>query len=109
MKLLGFVLGLGVVPIVHVACTQVTGGGGRTSAVRPGITRFAEEDISDVGTTGVHAIAHGEEQIEANLIGRLEGDGQTTGETPRPLRPCRNVEHPPGARGLLGLQGLEPT
>ena len=34
MKLLDLFLALGVVPIVHITCTQVIGGGGQLSAVR---------------------------------------------------------------------------
>ena len=89
MKLHGIFLAFGVVPTVRLTCAQVTGGGGRPSAIRGAITRFAKEDISDVGVTAVHAIASGDEQVAEDLIEKLEADGQTTGETPlAPFSTC---------------------
>ena len=64
MKLLGFFSALGVMPIVYLTCAQTTGGGGRPSAVGAGTTRFAEEDVNDVGAAGVRAIAPAGKHVE---------------------------------------------
>ena len=89
MKLLGFLLALGMEPIVYLTCAQVTGGGGLPSAIPAGISRFAEEDIPYAGVTAVHAIALDEEKVARDLIEKLEADGENTGETFYPSRPCR--------------------
>ena len=85
MKLLGGFLALGVVPIVDLTCAQVVGGSGRPSAVRAGMTRFAEEAVSDVGVAQVHAIAHEDEEVGESLVEKLQADGQATGEMSSPL------------------------
>ena len=87
MKLLGFFLALGMEPIVYLACAQVTGGGGRPSAIPVGISRVAEEGIPYAGVTAVHAISPDEEIVERDFIEKLEADGETTGETHLPLSP----------------------
>ena len=89
MKLLGFFLALGMEPIVYLTCAQVTGGGGLPSAIPAGISRFAEEDIPYAGVTAVHAIAPDEEKVARDLIEKLEADGENTGATFYPSRPCR--------------------
>ena len=94
MKLPGRLLVLGVVPIVHLARAQVTGGGGRPSGIRAGIIRFAEEGILEVGASQVHAIAHGDEQVGESLIEQLQANGGTMGETP-------HVERVSGAHSPL--------
>lgn len=81
MKMFWFALG--VVPIIHLTCAQ-TIGGGRPSSIRGGVTRFADENISDVGVTAVHAIAHGDGPVAQGLMEQLEVDGQTAGEAPYP-------------------------
>lgn len=94
MKLLGFALALGVAPIIHLTCAQATGDGGRPSATRAGISRFAEEDVPVVGVVAVHAVASGDEQLVEDVVKKLEAANHTTGETPCP-RPC-NLEHASG-------------
>ena len=93
MKLLGIALALGVQPIVHLTRAQVTGGGGRPPAVRASISRFAEDDVSNVGIVAVHAIAPGDEQIadmQAKAIGaelKQQNEGIVVlGERVEPLR-----------------------
>ena len=100
MKVLKLFVAAGVVPMSHLACAQVTGGDARSSAFRDGLTRFAEEDVSDVGMAEVHPIPPGDEEAGEDLIEQLEADGQTTGETPCPhgLRRARM-----GARKPLNL------
>ena len=95
MKLLGGFLALGVVPIVDLTCAQVVGGSGRPSAVRAGMTRFAEEAVSDVGVAQVHAIAHEDEEVGESLVEKLQADGQATGEMSSP--PLVRVKHAPSA------------
>ena len=85
MKLLWLFLALSVEPIVHLTYAQDIGGGvGRLSQIHGGITRFADEDISDVGVAQVHTIAHGDQQVGKHLIEQLQADGQTAGEIPSP-------------------------
>ena len=86
MKLRGIFLALGVQPVVHLTCAQ-----GRPPAVRASTSRFAEDDVPNVGVVAVHAIAPGDEQIEEEQIENIEADGQTTGE------------HASGARSQLGV------
>ena len=88
MKFLGIALALGVQPFGHLTCAQVTGGGGPPPAVRASTSRFAEDDVSNVGIVAVHAIAPGDEQIAEEVIENFEADGQTTGETFCPPYPC---------------------
>lgn len=83
MKLTGgFLLALGVAPFAHLASAQATGDGGLPSASRDALTltRFAEDDVADVGVGEVHPIGSDEEQTEQDLVDSLEEDGQTTGE-----------------------------
>ena len=85
MKLLWLFLALSVEPIVHLTYAQDIGGGvGRLSQIHGGITRFADEDISDVGVAQVHTIAHGDQQVGKHLIEQLQADGETAGEIPCP-------------------------
>ena len=83
MKLSGMFLAFGVVPLVHLACAQVTGGGGGggPSAIRAGTARFTEEEIPYAGVAAVHTIDLGDDQVAEDLIGHLEADRKITGET----------------------------
>lgn len=83
MKLTGgFLLALGVTRFAQLACAQATDGGGVPSASRDALalTRFAEEDVTDVGVGEVHPIGSDEQGIEQDLVDSLEAGGQTTGE-----------------------------
>ena len=98
MKLQGVFLALSVKPIVDLACAKVVGGNWRPSAVRAGMTMFAEEAVFDVGVAQVHAIAHGDEQVGKNLIEKLQADGQATGEMPSPLVRVKHAVVQPGIK-----------
>ena len=97
-----FWFALGVAPFVHLTCAQIVGGGGRPSAVRGGVAGFAEEIVSDVSVTAVHAIAHGDGPIVEGSMEQLEVDGQTTGEAPYPP-PRVHEEHASGVRTQLPM------
>lgn len=43
------------------------------------LTRFAEEDVTDMGVGEVHPISAEEKKVEKDLVDLLEADGQTTG------------------------------
>lgn len=83
MKLTGgFLLALGATPFAQLACAQAADGGGLPSASRGAATstRFADEDVTDVGVGDVHPIGSDEEEIGQGLVDSLEAGGQTTGE-----------------------------
>ncbi|CAM9630411.1 unnamed protein product, partial [Ectocarpus fasciculatus] len=78
MKLIGgFLLAVGVAPLIQLTRAQAPDGG-ILSATRYVLTRFAEEEVSDVGVGEVHPIASDEEQIEQELVEVLESDPQAT-------------------------------
>lgn len=84
----GFIA-LGVLPIFHLAFARVTNGDdGWLSALRGGTTRFAGEDVADVGVAEVTAIAPGDEHVGEELIEELQADGETIGEIPCPPLSC---------------------
>ena len=89
MKLLWLFLALSVGPIVQLTCAQVTGAGGRPSAIDAGITRFAAKGVVDVGVDQIHEISHEDEQVRKDLIEKFEADGQATGEISCLPCPCR--------------------
>lgn len=68
--------------LAHLACAQATDGGELPSASRGALTftRFAEEDVADVGVGEVHPLGSDEKEIEQDLVDSLEAGGQTTGE-----------------------------
>lgn len=83
MKLTGsFLLALGVTPFAQLAHAQAMGGDGLPSASRGALTltRFADDDVTDVGVGEVHPIGADEKEIEQDLVDLLEAGGQTTGE-----------------------------
>ena len=102
MKLPGAFWTLGVLSVVHPTYAEVTGGGGLPSTIRAGVSRFAEEDVSDVGGRLMHAIAPEEEEVGEDIIERLEADGQTTGESLCPRCPCRECKRYPQPAGTYG-------
>ncbi|CAM9938469.1 unnamed protein product, partial [Ectocarpus sp. 4 AP-2014] len=73
----GFLLAVGVASLLQLTRAQAPGGG-IPSATRHVWTRFAEEDVSDVGVGEVHPIASDEEEIEQELVAALESDPQAT-------------------------------
>ncbi|CAM9373919.1 unnamed protein product, partial [Ectocarpus sp. 8 AP-2014] len=78
MRLLGGLLfAVGVAPLLQLTRAQAPDGG-IPSATRNVWTRFAEEDVSDVGVGEVHPIASDEEEIEQELVAALESDPQAT-------------------------------
>ncbi|CBN76176.1 PKD domain protein [Ectocarpus siliculosus] len=78
MRLLGGLLfAVGVAPLLQLTRAQAPDGG-IPSATRSVWTRFAEEDVSDVGVGEVHPIASDEEEIEQELVAALESDPQAT-------------------------------
>lgn len=81
----GFLLAVGTVPFARLASAQATGVG-RPSAIRDGLTRLAEDNISDGGIAEVHPIPPGDVQVGEALVKELEGDDQTTGKPPPPSR-----------------------
>lgn len=75
MKLAGGVL------LAQLASAQDPGGGPppvSREALTP--TRFAEEDVTDVGVGGVRPIGSEDNETEQDLVASLEAGGQTTGE-----------------------------
>eukprot|EP00752_Nemacystus_decipiens_P014856 g13227.t1 len=83
MKLTGrFLLALGVIRFAQFACVQATDTDsvGLPSASRDGVklTRFAEEDVTDVGLGDVHPIGAEEKEVEEDLVESLEEDDQIT-------------------------------
>ena len=78
----GFLLALRATSFAQLACAQATDGGGLRPAHRGGmkLTRFAEEDVLDVGVGEVHPMDTDERQVEKELVDSLEAGGQTTGE-----------------------------
>lgn len=82
MKLAGGVLlAFGVTPFCQLASAQDPGGGPPpVSREALTSTRFAEEDVTDVGVGGVRPIGSEDNETEQDLVASLEAGGQTTGE-----------------------------
>ncbi|CAN0080080.1 unnamed protein product [Scytosiphon promiscuus] len=81
MKLTGsFLLALGVTPFAQLACAQAIDDRAMTPVDHDTLTltRFAEEDVTDVGVGEFHPIGSDEEEIEQDLVDSLEASGQTT-------------------------------
>eukprot|EP00752_Nemacystus_decipiens_P004376 g3999.t1 len=76
----GVLLALGVAPFAQLASTQATDRGGLPSISRDAVklTRFSEEDVTDVGVGDVHPIGSDEKEVEQDLVDSLEAGGQTT-------------------------------
>ena len=104
MKLGWLFLALSVESIVYLTRAQVTGAGGRSSAIGAGISKFAAEGLVDLGIGNFHAIAPEEKQVAQGLIEEFEADSQPTGEIPCLPRPCR--ERKRGTRPTLRNGGL---
>lgn len=84
----GFLLALAVSLAARFVFAQ-RAGGGLPSAVHHGLTRFAEEDITDAGVGDVHPIDEDDQQVGQDLVDVLEADDQTTGEMRNPV--CETI------------------
>eukprot|EP00903_Cladosiphon_okamuranus_P019467 g17901.t1 len=81
MKLLcGSLVALGISSFAQLACAQATDGVGLPSAGRDALklTRFADEDVTDVGLGEVHPVGAEDSEAAQELVNSLEADGHTT-------------------------------
>lgn len=90
----GFLLALGVTVFAHVQATDSSDGLPSASRDTLKLTRFAAEDVTDVGVAEVHPIGTEESQVEKELVDSLEKDDQITGEFS--LLPCFVQQSLPG-------------
>lgn len=84
MKLTGGLLvAAGVIPFAQLACVHAADGDGLPPASHDALTltRFADEDVIDMGVGNVRSIGAEERGAEQDLVDYLESSSQATGET----------------------------